>query len=57
MNCFVFFSYIFSFFFTVLVVARYSLFVLKVPLNTNQPSSSVDDIGERTSIARTTPWL
>ena len=59
MNCFGlfwFFHYIFSFFFTVLVVhphndhpvttvlthyspmAWYSLFVLKVPLNTNQPS-------------------
>ena len=49
MNCFSFFSLyflvIFSFFFTVLVVhpyhdhspmARYCLFVLKVPLNTNQ---------------------
>jgi len=56
MNCFVFFHYIFSLFFTVLVVhphydhtvttvlthyspmAWYSLFVLKVPLHTNQPT-------------------
>ena len=74
MNCFGFFHYIFSLFFTVLVVhphhdhpvttvlthyspmAWCSLFMLKLPLNTNQPTSLLYSGTDLTRTTGNLPW-